>query len=148
MAFLGVVLLPLVLSVGEEMGWRGHLQPLLQAHLSALTESLVVGVVWAVWHLPVFYRSGVEGWILVLRFLSTIPAAVLFAWLFNNPGGSLLAVTVLYAGINLCQRLFDLRLNGHRVPTLFTCEIAMVAIVLVAGYGGAILTDRRGPPGR
>jgi len=99
-AFVPLVLVTVVLSAGEEIGWRGHLLPLLEARLSALTASLVLGVIWAVWHVPVFCGAEIEGWAFSLRLLSIPAGAVMYTWLFSSTGGSVLAVTLLHAGTN------------------------------------------------
>jgi len=147
-AFIPLLLLTVVLSAGEEIGWRGHLQPLLQARLSALSASLVIALVWAVWHLPVFYGSGIEGWALLFRLVSTFGGAVMFTWLFNNTGGSVLAVTLLHAGYNLWGRLLGPPPTVTPAATVFTAVTVLLAVVLLLIFGGATLTGRRGLPGR
>jgi len=147
-AMVPLVLLTIVLSAGEELGWRGHLLPLLQARLSALSASLVLGAVWAVWHLPVFYGGGIEGWALPIRFVSIFGAAVMYTWLFNNTGGSLLAVTLLHAGTNLWIRLVAPLPTTTPAATVFTAANILLAVVLVVIYGGDTLTDPPSLPGR
>jgi len=99
-AFVPLILVTVVLSAGEEIGWRGHLLPLLEARLSALTASLVLGVTWAAWHVLVLYGAEIEGWAFSLQLLSIPAGAVMYTWLFSSTGGSVLAVTLLHAGTN------------------------------------------------
>lgn len=147
-AFILLIVLTVVLSAGEEIGWRGHLLPLLQARLSALSASLVVAVVWGVWHVPIFYGAGIEGSIIALRLASTVGGAVMFTWLFNNTGGSVLAVTLLHAGNNLWGRLLATSPTVQPAATVFTVENLLLAVVLIVIYGATTLTDRRSLPGR
>jgi len=91
----------LTFGLGEETGWRGFALPRLQALTTAWRATLVVSVAWAGWHLPAFfyrdtYRAmGVTGFPVFL--VSIVGASVVFTWLFNATGGSLLAVTVFHA---------------------------------------------------
>ncbi len=143
-----LIVVSVLLSFGEELGWRGHLLPLLQTRLSALRASLVLGVIWAVWHVPVFYGAGIEGWTLLLR-LGSIPAgAVMYTWLFNNTGGSVLAVTLLHAGTNLWGPLLAPKPTGGPALTVFVAVNVFIAVVVVVLYGAATLTNRRRLPGR
>ncbi|MFB6218285.1 MAG: CPBP family intramembrane glutamic endopeptidase [Halobacteriaceae archaeon] len=146
--FVLLILLRLVTAAGEELGWRGHLLPLLQARLSALNASLVIAAVWGVWHLPLLIGNGVEGPVIALRLVSTIGGAVMFTWLFNNTGGSVLAVTLLHAGNNLWGQLLATSPTVQPAATVFTAENLLLAVVLLALYGGATLTDRRSLSGR
>jgi len=146
--FVLLILLRLVTAAGEEIGWRGHLLPLLQARLSALNASLVIAVIWGVWHLPLLIGNGVEGPVIALRLVSTIGGAVMFTWLFNNTGGSVLAVTLLHAGNNLWGPLLATSPTVQPAATVFTAETLLLAVVLIALYGGATLTDRRRLSGR
>jgi uncharacterized protein len=54
----GYVMLLLLEAAGEEIGWRGYALRGLQANLSALASTLIIGVVWALWHLPLFFIVG------------------------------------------------------------------------------------------
>ena len=146
-AFLLFVLLNVVLAAGEEIGWRGQLLPLLQTRLSAVAASLVLGGGWAVWHVPVFYGAGIEGWAFVLRFSSVFGGSVMYTWLFNNTDGSVLAVTLLHAGTNLWGPLLAPTPTTTPAATVFTAVTVLVAVVLLGSYGGRTLTGRRDRPG-
>jgi membrane protease YdiL (CAAX protease family) len=75
-------------AVGEEPGWRGFLQPLLQRWLHPILATLAVAVVWAVWHLPLMGNE--FAWPMVPAFLaSLLGGAFVLAWLYNSSSGPL-----------------------------------------------------------
>jgi uncharacterized protein len=89
----------LFIGLGEEPGWRGFLQPLLQRQLSPLVASLCIAVIWGAWHAPLF--GGEFAWALVPAFLASIPAAaIVLAWLYNASGGSSLLPMVAHTTVN------------------------------------------------
>lgn len=92
-----------VLVVGEELGWRGFALPELLRDRSALSASLVLGVLWGLWHLPNFLIPGYPHWDLSLPAFvcATMAYSVLFTVLFNRTGGSVLLATMFHAAINL-----------------------------------------------
>ena len=90
-------------AMGEELGWRGTALPRLQARWNALISSLVLGVLWGLYHLPSFLLSG-----LPLNNLPQIPfivaavaLTVLISWTFNRTGGSLIPVFLYHFAFNL-----------------------------------------------
>jgi membrane protease YdiL (CAAX protease family) len=92
-------------GLGEELGWRGFLLPTLQARLSPLAASLLVGSVWAGWHAPqlVVPEKWEHGgaWSAAFLYVLMAPAlSVLFTWLYNRAGGSVLVVAVAHALFN------------------------------------------------
>jgi len=88
--------------LGEEFGWRGYALPALQERWGWRAASVLLGVVWAVWHLPLFYNtSTVQSHLpMELYALSTIASSVLFGWLFNRSHGSVVPVLVLHTAVN------------------------------------------------
>lgn len=88
-------LLPLLIigPLSEEIGWRGYALGRLQARWNALTSSLIVGLVWALWHLPLFMMAGTSQHELGLPFIGFLvgmmAVSVLFTWLHNNTAGSI-----------------------------------------------------------
>ncbi len=88
--------------LGEEFGWRGYALPVLQERYSWRVASLVLGLVWGVWHLPLFYmadtaQSVIPVWLFMV---STVALSVLYAWLFNHTKGSVLPALVLHTAVN------------------------------------------------
>lgn len=88
--------------LGEEFGWRGYALPSMQAGWGWRVASLVLGGVWALWHLPLFYSADtVQSHLpMGLYALSTVASSVLFAWLYNRTSGSVLPVLVLHTAVN------------------------------------------------
>jgi uncharacterized protein len=93
----------LVLNVlGEEIGWRGFALPRLQKQFSSIFSSLILGVVWWLWHLPLFLITGNfhQQIPLSLFFLQSIALSILMTWLYNCTGASLLIVHLFHAASN------------------------------------------------
>ena len=76
----------------EEIGWRGLALPLLQRRMAPIWAALVLGVVWAVWHLPAFMLSSTpqSAWALTPFFMGTLALSVIVTPLFNHSRGSIL----------------------------------------------------------
>ena len=89
-------------QAGEEIGWRGYALPRLAARLGLGGASIVLGVIWACWHLPLFFLRGADtyGQSFPAYLLSVIPISVAIAWLYWRTGGSLLLTMLMHAAIN------------------------------------------------
>jgi len=87
-------------GMSEEFGWRGYVLPRFQAKWNALISSLILGVIWGAWHLPLFL-AGVGTANSVVELLSwQALVAIFFTWVFNNTNGSILAVAIFHAMVN------------------------------------------------
>jgi len=94
--------LPLLIlgPLSEEIGWRGYALERLQTRWNALTSSLIVGLVWALWHLPLFMMVGAsvrESGVPFISFLIQMMASsILYTWLYNNTKQSLWLAILLH----------------------------------------------------
>src|SRR3712207_342815 len=97
-----VVYMMIFVALGEEVGWRGYALPALQARYGALISSVILGVMWALWHLPLFYNPDTfysnPPFVLWLAFI--VPFAILITWVFNSTGGSVLMAMFFHAVMN------------------------------------------------
>ncbi len=127
-----------MLTNGEEIGWRGYVLPRLQTKHSALMASLILGVIWSIWHLPKF----VTNWDPIffgLYGLHTMALAVLYTWLITYTHGSLLLVTLLHASSNTAGMMLPLgntavNLNAGPYPIIVLLTI-LIAVVVTAVAG-------------
>jgi len=142
LALLPSLLLYLLQAVPEEVGWRGFALPRLQARYSALTASLIVGVLWALWHLPLLVdnRNVMSQYPLGAWSVATVAAAVLYTWLFNNARGSVLIVVVFHAMSNTVGGLAPDR--AADVVSDAMVQAVLAAIIAVV-FGATHLSRRR-----
>jgi membrane protease YdiL (CAAX protease family) len=139
------------LTNGEEIGWRGYALPRLQARHGALVASLVIGVVWAVWHVPKFLTAGsAQDYSFWLFLLDTVAKAVLYTWVFTSTGGSLLMVTLLHAALNTSAVFLPIlpAAVGDARPTVIAIGLrcaAAIAVVLVTGPARMSRSEEPGP---
>jgi membrane protease YdiL (CAAX protease family) len=104
---LGMVILFFLYNViygglSEEPGWRGFALPRLQAEFSPLVSSLILGVLWAVWHAPARF-GGIEAKSLsdtLVEWVLIVLVTVLFTWFFNRTKGSILVTALLHPAMN------------------------------------------------
>ncbi len=92
----------LLLGPIEEFGWRGVALPLLQRRFAPFWASLLLGVVWAIWHIPAFFISGApqSAWSAVPYFVGIITLSVILTPLFNAARGSLLIAALFHFQMN------------------------------------------------
>ncbi|WP_033320480.1 CPBP family intramembrane glutamic endopeptidase [Streptomyces yerevanensis] len=101
----GLLLQMITTGLAEEPGWREFAMPRMQRRYGPVIATLVVGVLWGVWHLPLFL-SDWGGWPDVdatepLEFVgSAIALSFVMTWVFNRSGGSMPLVMLLHCGVN------------------------------------------------
>jgi membrane protease YdiL (CAAX protease family) len=100
-AQLGSFLPLLILGpLSEEIGWRGYALGRLQTRWNALTSSLIVGLVWVLWHLPLFMMVGTSQYELGIPFvgflINMMAGSILYTWLYNNTRQSLWSAILLH----------------------------------------------------
>src|SRR5918995_6323127 len=89
-------------ALGEEPGWRGFALPRLQSLHGPLLGSLILGPLWALWHLPLFLTPWNEltAFNVVVFVLATTCFAIMYTWVFNNTKGSVLMAILVHSSFN------------------------------------------------
>jgi membrane protease YdiL (CAAX protease family) len=125
----------LLLGPIEEFGRRGVALPLLQRRLAPLWAGLILGLVWATWHLPTFLLSGTPqpGRAFAPFFLGAVALSVLVTPMFNAARGSLLVAV-----------LFRVQANGPVWPDAqpWDTPLFVLAAVLLVVLNRATMPDR------
>jgi len=126
-------------ALGEEIGWRGYVLPRLQTRMSALSASLILAPIWALWHLPLWLQGkSFQTPTLFAGFVvSAFALSILLTWVYNSTGGSLLLVVLLHATVNLPQTLAIDELGGEAtVPVLLYWGLMVAAAMVVVVVAG------------
>ena len=90
--------------IAEEAGWRGFALPKLQKRFSALTSSIILGVIWACWHLPLYLIEPRMPFYIYLPLVTVL--TILFTWLYNNTRGSLIIAVLAHFSFNFTAAWF------------------------------------------
>ncbi|MEM2004760.1 MAG: type II CAAX endopeptidase family protein [Zestosphaera sp.] len=116
----------------EEWGWRGYALDRLQERWSALTSSILLGLMWGLWHLPLFFMPGtIQSQTPFWGFMSLIICgSLLFTWIYNNTGGSILAVMLFHTMNNLSLVIFPTLRTASGGLYLLILNVVTAAIVL------------------
>lgn len=121
------------MQAGEEIGWRGYLLPRLSSSLGLPAASLIVGVIWACWHLPFFFVAGVDksGQPFLPYMLSVIAMSVAMAWLYWRTEGSLLLAILMHSAVN--------NMNPLSTPAPATADVFAMRAAFVSWGSTALL---------
>jgi membrane protease YdiL (CAAX protease family) len=89
-------------QAGEEIGWRGYALPRLAKGVGLPAASIVVGIIWATWHLPLFFIAGTDktGQSFPVYLLAVTALSVAMAWLYWRTQGSVLMTMLMHASAN------------------------------------------------
>ncbi|MCJ7694131.1 MAG: CPBP family intramembrane metalloprotease [Anaerolineaceae bacterium] len=124
---LGMVILFFLYNViygglSEEPGWRGFALPRLQAKFSPLVSSLILGVIWAVWHAPMKF-GGIEATTLsdtITEWVLIVLVTIIFTWLFNRTKGSILVTVLIHPAMNTVGNFLNASLGALILILVFT----------------------------
>jgi membrane protease YdiL (CAAX protease family) len=119
---------------GEELGWRGFVLPKLQKKFNSLISSIILGVIWTCWHLPLFFVHA-EGFneSFTRYLIETIWLTIIITWLYNNTHGSLLII-ILFHGVDnfiwlLCYPDFMNYFNSYTV-VFYTMRLIVLLCII------------------
>jgi membrane protease YdiL (CAAX protease family) len=121
-------------QAGEEIGWRGYALPRLAVRVGLAPASVLLGVLWAGWHLPLFFVPAADtlGQSFPLYLLQVTGLSVAAAWLYWRTGGSLLLVMLLHAAVNNTKDVVPSAVPGATNPfALSTSLVAWITATLL-----------------
>lgn len=123
---------------GEEIGWRGYALPRLQTRYHPILASVILGILWGLWHLPWFWIEGSVHQRMSVPFfvLASVGYSVLYTWIYNGTGGSLLLICMLHAANNTTvsyTMLFFKPLLEEPVFSLAVLGLFNILVIIIAG---------------
>ena len=122
-------------QAGEEIGWRGFMLQRLAQRLGFAWASLLVGVTWAAWHLPMFFMPGGDmvGQSFPLFVLMVTALSVPMAWLYRRTDGSLLLTMIMHAAVNNTAAIVPSRspADPDHVFLLFATPIGWLTTIIL-----------------
>ena len=147
---LFLVILTVTDGLGEEVGWRGFALPRLLRHTTALVASLILGVLWAGWHVPLIWTEGsaLSGSPVWLLFINLSGTSVLFTWVFLRTRGSALLAALLHGATNLFVVSPSPGVSGDLTLALLATAAKWVLVAVLLVVAGPQLTRRADPEAR
>jgi membrane protease YdiL (CAAX protease family) len=132
--------------LGEEFGWRGYATPAMARWLNWRLTSLLIGAIWGLWHLPLFFMADTpQAHLPFLLFLiSTMAESVMFGWLFVNTSASLVPSLVMHTSLNAWFNIIPLMptATGHLRPLALMVGIQTLVAMAVAFQSNGVQSRR------
>jgi membrane protease YdiL (CAAX protease family) len=122
-----------LVAYAEELGWTVYALDTLQQRHSAFTAGLLVGILWASLHAPVWALAGQSLAWCAWQWLYVVALRVLMVWIYNNAGRSLFAMDLLHPGLFVWWYLWPVTGTGLSMPSVYDPRsLAMIAAILAA----------------
>lgn len=127
-------------QIGEELGWRGYALPRMARAMSLGAASVLLGVIWAVWHLPLFFILGGDtvGQSFPFYLLQVTALSVALGWVYMKTHGSLLVTMLLHAAINNTKDIVPSAVpgagNSWQLPASLVGWLTLTILWLCAGW--------------
>jgi uncharacterized protein len=134
MFLLGLLVFQLLLlTPGEEIGWRGFALPRLQERLGSLGGTLLLAALWLGWQAPLFFTMGSAqvGRSLIVYAFALLAWSLIMTWLYNSSGGSILTAVLFHTSANVV---------GYTLP--FDAGLTVLLVLLLVGGGAIVLYPR------
>jgi len=129
----------------EEIGWRGFALPRMQRLHGALVGSIILGILWGLWHLPEFLvpswaaTSGGSDLLAIVKFVMfAVATAIVFTWVFNNTKGSVLMAILVHASVDAPFLPFSVALGPSEAMNSMLLSFGALALLLVALTAGRL----------
>lgn len=108
--FLNLIMGPL----GEEIGWRGHLYPLIKENYGWMAGAMLVGIIWALWHAPLWFIDSPQSKIPFWAFATNVIClSILMSIVHNHSNNSILLIIAFHLIFNVCLGAIDI-LESHK----------------------------------
>ena len=122
----------------EEFGWRGYAEDSIASYTSWFKESIIFGIVWGLWHLPLFFIPGtyqnnimnMNIWYMVNFLISVIPIGFLFTWVYVKNKRSIFACAIFHFFVNFLQEEIAMTQVTKCIETFVILAVAVIIVLL------------------
>jgi uncharacterized protein len=119
-----------ICAIGEEIGWSGYAIGPLQEKYGALKASMILGFVWALWHLIPYTQMGKSAVWIFWQCIGTVALRIIMVWLFNNTGKSIFAMVLFHTMINISPYLIP-NYGPNYNPFIFDVLLLIVVAMII-----------------
>jgi uncharacterized protein len=116
-------------ATGEELGWTGYALGPMENRWGTLKSGLILGVIWAIWHIIPFMQTGNTGSWIVWQSLKTVAMRILIVWVYKNTGRSTFAAILYHTAENVSWALFP-NYSSHYTPSVTNLVNWMVVAII------------------
>ncbi len=132
-------------AAAEELGYMGYAIDPMQDRWSALTASIIMGLVWAIWHYPSMIQVGQTQMLMAWGTLGTVGFRILYVWLYNNTGKSIFGIILFHAMSNTGRSVFPGGRSYYELAdgAVGYSIIAITAVIVTVLWGSKTLAKYR-----
>jgi CAAX protease family protein len=127
---LGLCVVGFIGALGEELGWSGYAIEPMQARWGALKASIILGIIWALYHYIGLVQAGRSVEWIAWWSLYCVSLRVILVWLYNNTGKSVFAMALFHMTINVTWLLFPVS-GSYFDPRITGLLLALVAAIII-----------------
>ncbi len=131
-----------IAAAGEEAGWMGYAIDPLQGRWNALGASVILGSVWAIWHIPAFIQAHDTPTWIAAQCVLLVATRILMVWLYNNTGKSILAAILVHDLMNVSDALAP-NYSSPYAPVIVGGVTAILVVIVTFLWGAKTLARFR-----
>jgi len=131
------LVLLLITALFEELGWRGYAEDSIAEYCSWFTESIIFGILWAAWHIPLFFIDGtyqanilaMNPWYMINFFAGMMPLGFIFTWVYVGNNRSIFACSIFHFIVNFLQEQIDMTQNTKCIESVVVLIVAVIVVL-------------------
>lgn len=121
----------------EELGWRGYAEDSIAQYNSWFKESLIFGILWGAWHIPLFFIEGtyqsmilqMSPWYMINFFVGTMPLGFIITWVYIKNNRSIFACMIFHFIVNFLQEQINMTQNTKCIETVVMMIVAAIIVI-------------------